>query len=371
VADKNPKNIIHVEITDSVGDGGTFYGDHIVVGHPFEDPPSNWEHGQLLFDGNEEDAWAGDGDGGGGPHEHTQYAQIAHDHDYLPLEGGTLTGDLTVEDLLTLASETSNPLMLVNMGATRVGYFGVPGTQAGIDRELWLRSDKALILQGVDGVRLYQSDLTVDGSVSMGDGKAVYFGGNWEGGRIYNTVSANREYMVLGNGGVGAQINLYGMNDDISKGNILFYAGEAEGGGARTVGRWDGPTGMFIAYRDAEVRGDLQVDGKATINAHIALPNARTSDTVVTNAPNLYLTSSGNVRFTTFSAAPKAFNIADGIDTADVLERAEVATMPAPDDEGVATTDADVDSLTVNEVVTALLAKVKELSTEIKELKGA
>ena len=332
MADKNPKNIIHVEITDSVGDGGTFYGDHIVVGHPFEDPPSNWEHGQLLFDGNEEDAWAGDGDGGGGPHEHTQYAQIAHDHDYLPLEGGTLTGDLTVEDLLTLASETSNPLMLVNMGATRVGYFGVPGTQAGIDRELWLRSDKALILQGVDGVRLYQSDLTVDGSVSMGDGKAVYFGGNWEGGRIYNTVSANREYMVLGNGGVGAQINLYGMNDDISKGNILFYAGEAEGGGARTVGRWDGPTGMFIAYRDAEVRGNLTVKG--TVNGQ------------------------------------SVFGIADGIDTQDVLERAETATMPAPDDEGVATTDADVDVLTVNEVVTAMLAKIKELSARIEELEG-
>ena len=65
-----------------------------------------------------------------------------------------------------------------------------------------------------------------------------------------------------------------------------------------------------------------------------------------------------------------AFGITEGIDTADVLERAETATMPAPDDEGVATTDADADSLTVNEVVTALLLKVKELSAEIKELKG-
>ena len=65
------------------------------------------------------------------------------------------------------------------------------------------------------------------------------------------------------------------------------------------------------------------------------------------------------------------FAIADGIDTRDVLERAETATMPAPDDEGVATTDADVESLTVNEVITAMLAKIKELSAEIKELKGA
>jgi hypothetical protein len=63
-----------------------------------------------------------------------------------------------------------------------------------------------------------------------------------------------------------------------------------------------------------------------------------------------------------------AFNIADGIDTADVLDRAETATMPSPD-EGVAT--ADVESLTVNEVMTAMLAKIKELSAEIEELKGA
>jgi hypothetical protein len=32
---------------------------------------------------------------------------------------------------------------------------------------------------------------------------------------------------------------------------------------------------------------------------------------------------------------------------------------------------ADVESLTVNEVVTAMLAKIKELSAEIEELKGA
>jgi hypothetical protein len=41
--------------------------------------------------------------------------------------------------------------------------------------------------------------------------------------------------------------------------------------------------------------------------------------------------------------------------------------MPAPD-EGVAT--ADVESLTVNEVVTALLAKIKELSARIETLEG-
>jgi hypothetical protein len=66
----------------------------------------------------------------------------------------------------------------------------------------------------------------------------------------------------------------------------------------------------------------------------------------------------------------RSFATADGINTADVLDRAETATMPVLDDEGVATTDADVDVLTVNEVVTALLLKVKELTAEIEELKA-
>ena len=42
--------------------------------------------------------------------------------------------------------------------------------------------------------------------------------------------------------------------------------------------------------------------------------------------------------------------------------------MPAVDDEGAATADAEVGSVTVNEVVTALLAKVKEQGTEIATL---
>jgi len=123
---------------------------------------------------------------------------------------------------------------------------------------------------------------------------------------------------------------------------------------------------------DLQVAGNvkaynLQVDGGATVNSHIALPNAR-NDNVTASAPNLYLTSTGNVRFTTFSSAPNAFNIAPGIDTADVLERAEVATMPVVDEEGVTTTDEQTDIVTVNEVVSALLAKVKEQSEQIANL---
>ena len=338
----------------SGGGGGSFDGEHVLTGDP-DSPPEGWAAGQLLYDGLEDAA------GDAGP----------HDHDYLPLSGGTVTGDLKIDGQIDGTTTINGSInagygLYLSGGASRSMISNATGDR----RILQLRADlpegtgPSESLEHGAGISLYgdsdgtypgeiraftgnatrfvmsqngdaqfSNNLQVDGSVSMGDGKAVYFGGNWEGGRIYNTVSGTREYMVLGNGTVGAQINLYGVNDDISKGNILFYAGEAEGGGSRTVGRWDGPTGAFMAYRDAEVRGDLRVDGIFT------------------------------------PAGGTAFNIADGIDTADVLDRAEVATMPAPE-EGVATTDADVDSITVNEVVTALLLKVKELSAEIEELKG-
>ncbi len=64
----------------------------------------------------------------------------------------------------------------------------------------------------------------------------------------------------------------------------------------------------------------------------------------------------------------RAYRFAPDVDTADVLDRAETATMPVLDDEGVATTD--VESITVNEVMTAMLAKIKELSARIEELEG-
>jgi hypothetical protein len=74
----NPNKIIHVEIVDAVGDGGTFYGDHVVTGDPFIDPPPNWEYGQLLFDGYDEDPTGGSSGGAGieeAPSDGKQYAR--------------------------------------------------------------------------------------------------------------------------------------------------------------------------------------------------------------------------------------------------------------------------------------------------------
>ena len=231
------------------------------------------------------------GSGSGGPHDHD---------DYLPLAGGTLTGGLTVDKNLTLTSEASNPLMVVNRAGTRVGYFGVPGAQAGENGELWLRGDKELILQGADGgVRTRQCGLTVDGNLQVN--------GTINGQLHCQAGSFSRPAITFDNTTSG------------------FY-----GGGSYVATNVNGVT-QFAAYNDrVEVFTNLKVNG--TINGQTV------------------------------------FAIADGIDTAEVLDRAETATMPALDDEGVATTDAEVESITVNEVVTALLAKVKELSARIKTL---
>ena len=120
--------------------------------------------------------------------------------------------------------------------------------------------------------------------------------------------------------GNGASLRIYSESDAEYANRILVNGS-----------LFDMSAGCKLLVRgEAEVKGDLKVDG--TINGTLA------------------------------------FGIADGIDTADVLDRAETATMPVVGDEGVATTDGAVESLTVNEVMTAMLAKIKELSARIETL---
>ena len=62
------------------------------------------------------------------------------------------------------------------------------------------------------------------------------------------------------------------------------------------------------------------------------------------------------------------FGIPNGIDTSDILDRAETATMPDLNDEDVVASGDGL--ITVNEVMAAMLAKIKELSERIEELEG-
>ena len=278
-------------------EGSDFDGEHVLIGDP-DSPPEGWAVGQLLYDGLE------DGGGDAGP----------HDHDYLPLEGGTVTGDLQVDGKIIVKS---------GGGATNsaIGFNGLDGMG------IYSSVQNNYMRFGVSGAQrlgiketevVVNNDLQVDGQIKATDG----------GGKDAPAFQIGPDKAM-------------GMFGSIASQWIRFTT--------------DGEYRFQIGAEKATAYGDLQVNGA------VQVPNARTDPS--TNAPNLYVTTSGTVKHTTFQAAPKTFNIADGIDTRDVLERAEVSTMPAPEEAGV-------EGLTVNEVVTALLLKVKELSADIKELKG-
>jgi len=76
------------------GGGGTFEGEHVLTGDP-DDPPTGWEEGQLLWDGN---TTAYNGDEINNDPNHT------HESAYLSLDGGTLTGDLQVDGALRVGA---------------------------------------------------------------------------------------------------------------------------------------------------------------------------------------------------------------------------------------------------------------------------
>ena len=81
-----------IPVSGGGGGGSTFEGEHVLTGDP-DDPPTGWEEGQLLWDGNTTSV---DGeeiinDGGGHNHENT----------YLSLDGGTIMGNLGIEGNLT------------------------------------------------------------------------------------------------------------------------------------------------------------------------------------------------------------------------------------------------------------------------------
>jgi len=112
----------------------------------------------------------------------------------------------------------------------------------------------AAMTSGYEGVyafeNLYaQKDLQVDGTITTGAGKAVYFGGNWDDAFIANTTASGREYMNFGESAAGgARLRLYGPGDPSSPGDVLIYAGGSI-------------AARFNKDRTTKLYSDLQVDG--------------------------------------------------------------------------------------------------------------
>jgi len=283
-----------VEVSGGGGGGGSFDGEHVLTGDP-SDPAvvESVAEGQLLYDGVESDG------SGGGPHDHD---------DYLPLTGGTVTGDLQVDGVIKADKGTQAAPAITFEGAT-TGLYGTNESVTTAVDGLW----QHIVYKDLVRIR---KDIQVDGDLKVNGGTEM---------------RSNARSVRVFTGGSG---------------NVAQIGFTSAGGDTPAYGRLSG----YEVWVDTGTTHD----GLAT-----ELKVGRGTSTFY-----------GNLRVNGTITGTLAFNIADGIDTRDVLERAETATMPAVDDEGVTTTDADVETVTVNEVVTALLSKVKELSARIEELEG-
>jgi hypothetical protein len=271
------------------------------------------------------------GGGDAGPHDHDEFAPVEHDH----------------------ATESISPeIVNIRQGPFPENLVGMP-EMAMYDRT---------------------------GSIQMSNRSNATFkigpDANWEGKRpVYNG-------FVIETG-----LEVYGESASTQPISIIGSGGLYLNGGG-DVGTPPVRMGTLMLAGDPQVTGDLTVDGDIH-GSNIMLGSDGQKIWGSTNGTNYLkmvvadewrievqptkvaikndLLVKGNLTVDGTINGTLAFGIADGIDTADVLDRAETAAMPAPD-EGVAT--ADVESLSVNEVVTALLAKIKELSARIETLEG-
>ena len=297
------------------GDGGTgtFDGDHVLTGDPL-DPPADLAAGQLLWDGVE------GGSGGGG-------AAGPHDHDYLPLEGGVVTGDLQVGTLLfpgqtRMYANTADPDWNGLRG--RVNNVEAFDFYDAVYPNRIYRSLHVMAKAGEAG------DLQVDGLISGQLGPVpADFWAKHDNGLVFN-----------GSGMIGGSQGSYRQSMTCN-------------GYRNSGGKW---TSMAVNGNVGAAALEL------TPNGHFYVLAASNHPTGSASLPPLrfQVTETGP----TFRAMPSQTRSVD-----DVLERAETAEYPPEDDDGVATMDGH-DEVPLFEVVTALLAKVKELSARIEELEG-
>ena len=274
-------------------------------------------------------------------HDHAEYAPVEHDHDefthdhaYLPLTGGTLAGDLAVNGQINVGADFSVKGIDVKAGYVRHadGDYSWPSISFQTDMQagFYLAAPQKV---GVRQNLQVDGDLAVTGKLDVANELTVsHMPGD-------DTAS-----LVMDSGRDGGYVS-FTCNRDSGFGLPQVQESEAlkivVGSDVRMVLRAD---------RYTKIWGDADVSEGLVVGTD--------------------LWAKGKITHGPTKTPVGVFVVADRIDTRDVLERAETATMPAPDEEGVAATDADGEGLTVNEVVTALLLKLKELSARIEELEG-
>ena len=312
------------------GSGGDFDGEHVLTGDP-GDPPEEWAVGQLLYDGVED---TGDG-------------SEPHDHDYLPLTGGTLTGG---DDVLTLAGESPDrsPYLALKYNGKRRGVFGV---YSGSAVELSAGADELLLFGApvrVVGSLFVTTQLKVSDAVTFDDKLEV--GGDLQVDGLIDGKLGPVPDDFWAKSYSGTVFSPQGL----ASGTQGSYATSMTNNGYRNSdNKW---TSLGLAGEVGATEIDLMPTGKFYV---------RTASNHPTGSP-----SNPTIRFTVDENGPSFRAMPSNTRTVnDILERAETAEYPPEDDDGVAAMDGH-DTVPLFEVVTALLARVKDLSARIETLEG-
>ena len=139
---------------------------------------------------------SGGGGGGGGPHDHAEYAlvehdhdEFVHDHDYLPLSGGTLTGTLWLAGGKSLSSiygydDATRTVLRLVAGGDHVSKGAMLSLYGGDDANsphmvrVHTNNKTTLELNANQSARLF-GDLQVDGSISGSIAHETHATGNF------------------------------------------------------------------------------------------------------------------------------------------------------------------------------------------------
>jgi hypothetical protein len=345
--DENGNAILVTSGPDTTGDHD--HEDYLVLEGDPTDPTilAVWEEGQLLFDGEQ------GSNGVDGPHTHT---------DYIRITGGTMIGDLSFSSstgvlspsriyslkndlnprsgLVVRSSDDDNSARLVMYGGgdplsagtamLKMGdYESQEWTSAGttIGRDLTVGGDAS-----IGGHISIVGDTTLDGNIDIS-------------GDIYGDVTFVERLPVEG--------------EDAVYSSDVTIKGSAERGFAIDL--------RENANIDALVRllSSYSYDDNSTLKNYldVRVGDGEPESSVARFREDKIVEIHGQV------IAPNIrFGIPNGIDTSDILDRAETATMPDLNDEDVVASGDGL--ITVNEVMAAMLAKIKELSARIEELEG-
>ncbi len=278
--------------------------------------------------------------GGGG-------AAGPHDHDYLPLEGGSLTGDLQVDGILSLNGASESHIN--NSGTAGREILQIRATSGGVTTGAGINLYGSGDATNADRILFYTTNEASLPTLALdADRSARFYGDLQVDGNTLAKINVPADAWGVSNGTVFADQGMVGGTQG-SFGTAMTSNGYRNTGGKWTSLARNGSVGAVIM--------ELLPTGTFYVRASSNWPTG----SGVSPSVQFQVTEAGP----SFRAMPSKTRTVD-----DVLERAETAEFPPEDDEGVATMDGH-DEVPLFEVVSALLAKVKELSAEIEELKGA